>query len=235
MNRIKVMVLGVLAAAMLAGCAQKEWSADELIRAISGPSRKEIALQALNPDDPDARRRATLEMSDHDWGLEDPYTRIYVLQTQDESPQVRSAAMTALGRTGDPNYIGDILEGLNDRDDQVRIDAATALDRVQGLEAIEPLKQHAANDSNYHVQCASIRALRHYRRTDVLDSIILLLDDPQFGVRYHARSVLQEMTGEDCGYDSDCWRATLAEKDDMFAPPPEPGKPWWDLLGVTGG
>jgi HEAT repeat protein len=219
--------------ALAAGCNDQRFSADEIIKSITGPSRKELALQALNPDDPDGRRRATLELSDRDWGLEEPYTKIYVLQVDDENPQVRSAAMTALGRTGDPNFLPQLLTGLEDPHEQVRIDAAIALQRVHGLEAIGPLKTHAGADDSYHVRVEAIEALAQYQREDVVELLITLLDDPQFGVRYTARQTLVGLTGEDCGYDTACWRQTLADKQDLFAPAPDADRPWWDWLGVT--
>ncbi len=223
-------------AALAGGCADPIRPVDKLVDRVKPTDRRELAAQAFNLDDPDSRREAIVKLSSHDWGRQGTYLKAYALLTEDTDPLVRSAAVVALGRAGDPEHLPALVGALEDSDPRVRIDAAAALARVHGEAAVEPLRRHASQDANPDVRVRSVEALRHYPRRDVLDTLLAALVDPEFGVRHAARQSLGALTGEEAGYDPRRWSEALSAKDDPFAPPAPAetaSRPWWDVLNLT--
>ena len=222
-----------------------------MVRAVLGPSPAELAKQ-LGDDDPDLRREAIEKLARKKWGRREPYLKLYAAFTLDESPTVRSAAVRALGRSGATQYAKDVALALKDRESTVRWDAAVALDSLADDGVVGPLSRSAAADSATEVRVAAAAALRHYRRRDVLETLLERLDDPEFAVRFQAGESLEHLTGEEGGTDPAAWRRILAAKPDPFARPEkkrwwqrrrrkpaadkaeaESGRPWWDWMGVT--
>lgn len=231
MRKINTMALLVLAAVgpAIAGCG----AAMDAVRGMFGPSPTELVAMAFDPSDPDRRREGISMLADHSWGLDETYCKRYVQLLNDEDDGVRSAAVLALGKTGDPKYLPPIIAMLEDRIAMVRWDAAVALDNVHGPAAIGPLQSHATADSNADVRAACAKALGYYRdNKEVLQTLIACLDDYQFGVRYSAHASLVALTGRDLGYDVSRWTDMMAGR----LPPPQPergSRPWWDWFGIT--
>jgi HEAT repeat protein len=207
------------------------------MRDLVGPRRNEIARKVFDSEDADVRRETMVEMSKRPWGLSGATLRVYALvaRTPSEEPTVRSVAIRALGRAGaeaEP-YIDDILLALGDGVDDLRWDAAVALDSVVADAAVEGLCLRAVHDTSVDVRGACARALRHYRRTDAASALIDAMRDSDFAVRRQAHASLVEIVGRDLGPDASHW-ASVAKK----IPPVEQAKvlgrrPWWDILGVT--
>jgi len=211
----------------LAGCSGfqsvTEWM-------LGGPSAERQIREAFDTEDADKRREGVLALSRRRGGLEEPYLKAYALLTEDPDPLVRCTAVGALGRSGDPKYLGTIL-GLvrSDGDPRVRVDAADALDNVHGDMAVELLRDLAATDPDQDIRVRCVRALRHYKSRDVLTTLIRALDDQAYGVRYAARRSLEAMTGRDAAYDAGQWRRMLAAADDPFTHSDSPKRGWWRL------
>jgi len=223
------LLIVAMALAAGAGCSIKDGRVEGpkwLTNLLSGSKDRDIAL-AFDTEDADSRRAGILALSGRRGGLEEPYLKAYALLAEDPDPLVRSAAILALGRAGEATYRPTIVAGLEDSSPIVRADAAVSLDRMPGLEAVDPLSQHAVDDADPEVRVRCIRALRHYRRRSVLQTLILCVDREQLAQRRIAREVLREMTGEDFGYDSRLWDKRLSAKEDPFAAPPPPSPPWW--------
>ncbi|MGC9454717.1 MAG: HEAT repeat domain-containing protein [Phycisphaerae bacterium] len=239
MNRFVLMLafsVGVFVAGVTCGgCANTDRSASNLKDRMFGPSASELVAMAFDAEDSDRRREGVTLLSSRDWGLEEPYLKGYAaLLASDTDPRVRSAAVRALGKAEDETYLGDVTEALDDPEPQVRRDAAAALDTLTGEEAVAPLCRRAESDASSDVRAACAKALRHYRRPEVVAALIGRLDDPAFAVRYNARQSLVEITGRDLGYDSDAWCEAGAE--DLLAGADESrqGRPWWDILNISG-
>lgn len=198
------------------------------------PTPADRAKQAFNMDSADQRREGIVGLSKNDWGLKEPYLKGYALLSTDPEPAVRSAAVNALGRAGDATYLPQIVKCMEDSADMVRLDAAIALDNVHGEQAVEPLRRHATRDVSLDVRTRSIHALRAYKTTPVVETLVSGLADEDFGVRYTTRATLTEMTGQDYGYDIRAWKEQLASKKTPFAATaPASSGPWWDWMGVT--
>ncbi len=228
----------LVAAALLAGCEKsagsgdsEEWTLDyQLKQLILGRPATDSVAMAFDPNDPDRRRQGILELSEEEWGLRERYLKGYaaILRT-DGDPLVRAAAVRALGKAADPNYVENIARALFDEHLAVRQDAATALDNVHGEVAIDPLRNRAVNDVNQDVRAKSAMALRHYRREDVVRTLVECLGDKAFAVRYRAHQALVEILGEDRGYDPLAYRDVAVDGLPPAAPEQDEAT-WWDRL-----
>ncbi len=232
----KISACMFIAAAVLGGCEKMNVKKEKgiPISLFDKPSAKEQVDMAFDPDDADRRRKGIILLSDNDWGLQEPYLEGYatVLRT-DNNKFVRCAAVRALGRAGPAakKYLEDVVNALADEAECVRADAAEALSRVRGEEAIGPLCLHATNDNSTDVRIACARTLRHYRHEQAVKTLISCLRDPAFGVRYKAHESLVEMAGWDVGWDPEDW--STATSGGLPEDKPETDKPWWDWMGVT--
>lgn len=225
-----------LAVGLLAGCgANKEFTLDSAVQSLLPPSPQQRVAQLFDPDSPDRRRESIVACSKHDWGLQEKYLKAYGLLAADEEPSVRSAAVTALGRAGDPTYAPQVLRCLEDPVEQVRVDAALALGAIPGDEAAAGLRTHALKDAGADVRAACAQSLRNHPDKTACETLVACLRDQAFGVRYAARQSLTALTGIDCGYDTAAWRERLQGADEVSAVPAAGERPWWDWLGVTAG
>ena len=197
-----------------------------------GPKGTDQVKMAFDPDDADNRREGVVGLAKRDWGLQDPYLKGYaVLLSEDRDPTVRSAAVRALGASGDQTYLTDIILALHDKHEQVRWDAAVALDNVLGEEAIEPLCEKANEDSSDSVRRCSAKALRHYRKKQVIKTLARCLDDDALGVRYTAHKSLMEILGRDVGTESENWQQ-FAKGELPDSAPAETKKRWWNFANT---
>ena len=237
-----------------AGCnrSREGFTMKQLVQKFTGPDRRLLAEQMFDSTDADVRRKAVEEIIAHKSLRREPYLGACAIMVKDPDPTVRSAAVRALAVGGDAKYVPNVAAALQDADPIVRADAAAALDRLPGEEAVAALIRTTHEDSQPPVRAKAARALRHYPRQDVLAALLACLDDPDFAVCYHAAASLRELTchGDssrrsyqrsrkpeagtalDPGTDPTAWRDALAEKDDPFSPPEPRRRPWWNMLGL---
>jgi hypothetical protein len=226
--------LAALAAAALPACNKDSGATsapamtfDGMMKKMVGPSAKERVAMAFDPNDADKRREGILGLSKHDWGLKEPYLKGYdALLKTDKEPLVRAAAVQALGKAKDPTYLPSVAKALYDRAEPVRVDAAIALDSLIGEPAVEHLRNRATQDESQDVRSPAAKALRHYRREDVMHTLVDCLTDKTFAVRHEAHASLVEIVGQDLGYQPKDWLPALN------GPLPAPPKPvsWWDRM-----
>ena len=236
MMRMKtpICVALVFLAACSWGCSTVRSLPGRTMRAMFGRSSKELVAMAFDPADADRRREGVVGLSEKRWGRSEQYLHAYaVISKKDPEPSVRCAAVEALGKANDPQYLPDIVAALSDESASVRLQAATVLDRTPGDIAVEPLQKHAISDSSVDVRMWSAKALRHYRQKPVLATLVRCLADESFGVCYKAHEALVELTGRDLGYEAEDWTAAAAGEDLLAPAPPDPRRPWWDWFGVT--
>jgi HEAT repeat protein len=177
---------------------------------------------ALDPDDAGKRREGVMGLSQAPWGLQETVRvtddkgkpkdvevlKVYhlIASMPHEDTTVRGVAVNALGRAGNAKYIATVLLCLEDESTSLRWDSAIALDRVIGPQAVRPLEDHALRDPCVDVRSACAKALRHYKRQSVVESLCQCLNDTQFSVRFQAHASLVELTGRDMQYDAEAWR-----------------------------
>lgn len=220
----------------LAGCDQanqEDRTLQGMYKKMVGTSPKQEVAMAFDPNDADNRRVGITKLSNRDYGLKEPYLKGYAaILRNDQEPLVRSVAARALGKAKDPAYLMDLVHALADKDPGVRVDVAVALDSLTGEGAIEALRVHAAQDPAEDVRAHAAKALRHYPRKEVQETLLGCLQDKSFTVRYQAHAALVEMTGRDAGYDPDAWTGLTIVGG---ASRPETARPWWDWMGVQKG
>jgi len=179
---------------------------------FSSPHPKVLTRYAFDDEvDPDTRRKAIITLSSYEWGLTETYLDGYdvILRAEMRKPRERrdsalmSATIAALGKGRNPKYIPILVLALRlALVPQVRWDAAVALDSVIGDSAIAQLckSSDAATDTSVDVRVACCRALRHYRRQDVVDTLVSrLTSSEEFAVRYRAHQTLVKLCGRDFG------------------------------------
>ncbi|HUT57666.1 MAG TPA: HEAT repeat domain-containing protein [Phycisphaerae bacterium] len=229
-TRTSLALCGLLALAGGCGNPREEFS---ILGRLFGPSGPKLVEMVVDETDADRRREGISKLAEQDWGLRDPYLKYFALRLQyDREPSVRSIAARALGKAGNPKYLPHLILALKDRDAGVRWDAAVALQKVIGEQAIDPLRVSAIEDASMDVRIACVQALGHYHRPRVIASLVRCLDDETFDVRYQAHRMLVEMTGKDMGYDIEEWRPILESE---LPPRARWRRPWWDWFGVTKG
>lgn len=213
----------------ICGCGGKfedsMFSVKKFFGAFSGPHPRELTRNAFDDTvDPDLRRKAIISLSSHQWGLTETYLDGYdvILRAEMRKPKERrdtalmSAAIGALGRGKNPKYVKILALALKlASSQQVRWDAAIALDSVIGEDAIDQLC-HSSDPSNekvVDVRVACCKALRHYQRQDVINTLISrLASEEEFSVRYRAHETLVDLCGRDFGPGYADWVGTRLEK-----------------------
>lgn len=212
---------------VLAGCGGGNNSADsggqsilaDLIPGMDTPSPGEAARDAFNVYDADKRRRAVVLLSNASWGGEPPYLRTYRLLINDRDSTVRAAAISALGRWGDPTDVPSLTKRLNEEEesaDLVRWEAAKALQRIHSDEAIGPMSAALAGDPDADVRQACATALGQYPSRRAFDTLVGALDDSDFGVVTAAAEALQTLTGKDFSDDGQQWWQWAKDNPNLF-------------------
>jgi HEAT repeat protein len=98
------------------------------------------------------------------------------------------------------------LSALEERNENVRLEAAKALANVPDASAVGPLIRHMENpEENVDVRIACADALRQYPTSEVAQALVRALRDRNFGISWQARKSLQLMTGHDFRYDTVAW------------------------------
>jgi hypothetical protein len=115
------------------------------------------------------------------------------------SQDVRIEAVMAIGKIGDSNAIGSLLNVLNEENPIVREKAAFSLIYFNDDRKITPLIQ-AANDPAAAVRKAAIGSLENVKTKEVVDVLIEHLSDSDQTVRQEAFRLLQMFTGKSFGY-----------------------------------
>ena len=211
------------------GCGGKVEDAGFKVKGFFGtfsdPPPKVLTRYAFDDTvDPDLRRKAVISLSGHEWGLTETYLDGYdvILRAEMRKPKNRrdtalmSATIGALGKGKNPKYIPILTLALKLASaPQVRWDSAVALDSVIGDEAISQLcrNSNSGTEDSVDVRVACCRALRHYRRQDVVDTLVnRLASEEEFSVRYGAHETLVKLCGRDFGPDYTDWVGTNLEK-----------------------
>jgi HEAT repeat protein len=178
-----------------------------------------------DPNFPDQRRDGIFELVRYEFVRSHPQdvyvTRFRQIADDDKSATVRAAAIRALNISRDDGAKDTILRGLDDRDVQVRLEAAKALANLPDDRAVTPLRRIAADAAeNKDVRIAATDALRNYRSPEVARTLAGLLNDREFAVTWTARRSLRIITGRDEFYSERAWLAAITET--QFAPATQP-------------
>ena len=162
---------------------------------MPAPTLNELIQQLQHGTDQDRYQAAHLLA-----GYPEPQavTALSQALTSSRDPQLQDMAIKSLGRMGQPAFQV-LLKALGDGHvaghprQAVRAVAAEALGKLQNAAAIEPLIQ-ALKDVHPDVRKHAAGALIHYKDDRAVEALkLLLMRDPDPGVRSRAASVLQAM------------------------------------------
>lgn len=181
---------------------------DGLLSMFAPPSPQTAGAWATDRYDPDLRYRGTLLLGTASWGGEPLYLELYQQHAKDPEPNVRVAALRALGNHGGPEHAPIMIEALADPEERVRVEAARSLQRVYAPEsAVDPLIRILQPDRerSAQVRSAAATALGQYPENRVLQSLIAGLTDRSLAVNQACTDSLRILTGQDFGFDGPAW------------------------------
>ncbi len=191
---------------------------------LGSPAPAEVAAAAFDPDDPDKRRESIILLANASWGGEEPYVKAYRELVSDPDPTVRAAAVSALGRHGEPADATRLTERLADDDSKiVRWEAARALRKIHTPAAIDPLIRALDDDADADVRMTAAHALAQYPRREVFDALVGALNDQNFAVVCAAHESLKTLTGRDLPDRTAAWWQWAQERENLFAD----GRPYY--------
>jgi len=193
---------------------------------------------ALQEDDPDRRRQAVRAIAKGDVVAQQWAVKAFeTIARTDPDPQVRCAAIRALGRSGDAGAVGPLLMILNWRehpsrvpyppDEEVRWDATAVLANLAGWGLMADQDQPQVRgtftrllqedeDRNVRLEAARGLGCLGADRT-TLDVLVAALSDRDFGVVYESEQSLIKLTGMTFDYDPQAWTDWLGKTPDPFA------------------
>jgi len=218
------LIAALLAPLLTLGCSSGGRSGGDDTSPIVGlfestfpDSPSTVARRAFNVYDADERRRSVNELASAPFGGQPPYLKLYRLLLDDPDPTVRAACLRALGKHGEPADVARVVPYMNDRTDFVRVEAATALQRLHHEDAVEPLIRALQNDEHADVRVAAASALAQYPQQRVFQALIGALADREYAVINQSVRSLRTLTGQDYGEDGSKWLAWGEQTGAMFA------------------
>ena len=218
---LTIALAGVVLVLVLGGCRSSgtpSQSVAEWFEGVMPPNPGEVARDAINPYDPDLRRRSVELLSTADWGGEEPYLELYRLLVDDPDPTVRAAALSALARHGTAADASHVVPYLrSDGNKPVRWAAARALQRLHHPDAVGPLLSGLREDPEANVRMVCANALAQYRQPKVFQGLLGALNDDDFAVVQESRVALNTLTGQDFGDDTGAWLRWSEDQENLFA------------------
>jgi len=203
----------------LQGCDTFGSDTRAFLDSFNPPSPIQAAEWALDPYDAENRRRGTTLLQDAPWGGSEIYVKLYRDRVEAETdPQVLAISIRALGRWGTPDDAVLIARRLTDRSQQVRWEAAQALQRLHNPAVIESLARRVVDDDESDdVRTAAAIALGQYPTDRSFQSLAVALDARALSVNNAAEWSLNILTDERFGLARQAWLAWYRHAEKPFA------------------
>ena len=201
------------------GCETLSSDLSLMMEELMPPSPGEAARWMFDESNADQRRRGVTLIANSPFGGGESYIRTYEDKVQfDEDPLVRAAAVRALGRYGEPDHAPLLARQLLDESEQVRWEAAMALQRLHNPLVIGPLIDTLSNEGELvDVRAAAATALGQYSQDRVFQRLVTALDARELSLNLAALDSLRTMTGQRFGPDLRTWVRWYTETSDPFA------------------
>ena len=208
-----------LGAVAVAGCASISDDLSSLGEKLTPITPNEAVRMMVDPHDPDDRRRGTVLISNSPFGGADAYVAMYRDRVRNEQdPLARAAAISALGRHGEPKDAPSIAANLDDEHFQVRWEAAKALQRIHNPVVVPDLLRTVREVTEQpDIRVAATVALGQYPQDRVCQVLVGVLDGQGLAVNVAADWSLTTLTGMDFGLDVRAWLGWYNSVDDPFA------------------
>ncbi|MCA9311140.1 MAG: HEAT repeat domain-containing protein [Phycisphaerales bacterium] len=240
---LSVLVLSGAAAATGTGCdslgGARAMNDDSILSIVAPPSASDAAAMMTDQYSADNRVRGLAIIASEPYGGEDAYVQWYEVALEDSDPAVRSAAVRALGRHGEPRHVPMIVKLIDDPDPTLRWEVVRTLQRLHNPVAIGPLldRVRARTETVPDVRAGAATALGQYADARVVDGLITALDDRELLVNRAARQSLVTLTGQDFEYDVRSWLGWKDSTGNLFAARGEYVFPafhrsaeWWEVV-----
>ena len=209
----------LLSIAALAGCDVMSQDFDELSDSFDPPTPFQAAVWASDFNTPGLQRRGVVLLSNATFGGVEANIRLYrVLVDEDSDPLVRAAAIQALGRWGEPSDAPRIAARLDSSNEQVRLEAAKALQRLHNDAVVGQLwRRLVMEEETKAVRVELAIALGQYPSDAVFQSLIRALDNRSLTLNLAAVDSLRLLTNQDFGLDTVQWIAWYDSTKNPFA------------------
>ena len=191
------------------GCDSISEDFTDFVDSLQPPSPLEAATWANDFNDPGKQRRGVVLISNAPFGGAEPYLALYrVLVEEDSDPLVKAAAVRALGRWGEPDDAKIIAGQLENDYDQVRLEAAQALQRIHET-SVEGViwRRLVDEDELEEIRVELAIALGQYPSDASFQALLVALDDRSLALNLAAVDSLRVLTSEDWGLDAQRWLA----------------------------
>jgi len=234
----QALVLTVLLATL--GCEGTREKLDPVF--LDRQESRELAVQAMEAEHPDDRRRAINRLARSQYLAEDEIVRTMgLIARSDHSTSVRVAAVAALGQSRTPEGCaicavllpgGDMpMEQFPPQEVRAALlvtlrDCASAglLDQKRSDHAADVAIWLLQSDISRQVRTSAAQLLGYLPRMDSVQALIQALEQRDFGVCNAAEQSLQRLTGRTFNHDPQAWRDFIASTDDPFVHPAEPAE-----------
>lgn len=163
-----------------------------------GVDRPELLCAGLQHSDPAVRWQVAQVLGDLHAPASAPALQA-CLHTPNETPEVRSAAATALGKLGDTDSVPALITAAEAGDFAVRHAAVTALGLIADARAVEPLLRLM---SDAWLRPAIVQALGNLSQLEAVPALVGALDDEHEGVRSASLEALTKILIEPSGVSS---------------------------------
>jgi hypothetical protein len=192
---------------LLAGCDNMSSDFNSFTNSFSPPSPAQAAQWALDQQDAENARRGTVLLANAPWGGSPAYLSMYRLYVEDNNdPLIKASALDALARHGEVSDGELIVKQLRNKNLQVRIAAAKALQRIHDPKLTAELCSHGTDEN----EDASVRteiaiALGQYAADDSFQALCAMLDHRELAVNLAANDSLRLLTDHDFALDRRLW------------------------------
>lgn len=207
---------------LAAGCSSITDNVNDMLEGLTAPSPAEAARWAVDPHDPDKRRRGTNLLANAPFGGAEPYLNLYRDRVQHEpNPLVRAEVVRALARHGGPEDAPLLAPLLEHESPIVRWEAAKGLQRLHNDQVVvDLLRALRREEEQTQVRVATARALGQYAEPRVFQALVGALGAHDLSLNRAAAQSLRTLTGASLDLDDRAWLAWYAQAEaqgDPFA------------------
>ncbi len=193
--------------ALLARCDSMSSDFANLSSSFSPPTPAQAAQWALDPYDAENQRRGTVLLANAPWGGSPAYLSMYRLYVEDNAdPLVKASALDALARHGEVADAELISKQLQNKNIQVKVAAAKALQRIHDPKVTAVLCSRGTDeneDSSVRIEVAI--ALGQYAADDSFQALCAMIDQRELAVNLAANDSLRLLTDHDFALDRRLW------------------------------
>ena len=192
---------------LLARCDSMSSDFASLSSSFSPPTPAQAAQWALDPYDAENQRRGTVLLANAPWGGSPAYLSMYRLYVEDNAdPLVKASALDALARHGEVADAELISKQLQNKNIQVKVAAAKALQRIHDPKVTAVLCSRGTDeneDSSVRIEVAI--ALGQYAADDSFQALCAMIDQRELAVNLAANDSLRLLTDHDFALDRRLW------------------------------